>query len=138
MRVSYGMTHDRIFAAHFPRHLIIGVNIVKKELRLQIIRPTIEEPLLILVHSRSSVMARGANIAGDVDLSAHCPGCSRKMIISKGDDAMKSRIVFNADSKYLGSHSNLKYLTVKWQSWLRKHRLLVTYSQLSYHTTNIQ
>merc|ERR1719427_2575832 len=107
-RVSYGIVHDRVYNAHFPRHLIIGVNIVKKELRLQILRPTIDEPLMMMMHSRTSVMARGANIGGEVDLSANCPSCPRKMIISRGPDAMKSRSVIDYTSKHLGSHTKVE------------------------------
>jgi len=102
-RTSYGVVQDRVYTAHFPRHLIIGVNIVKKELRIQIMRPKVEDPLLLVMHSRTSVMARGATIGGEVDLSANCPSCTSKIIISKGQNAMKSRSVINSDSKHLGT-----------------------------------
>jgi len=108
-RVSYGIVHDRVYTAHFPRHIIMGVNIVKKELRLQILRPTIDEPFMMVMHSRTSVMARGANIGGEVDLSANCPSCPRKMIISKGSDALKSRSVIDYSSKHLGSHTKVEF-----------------------------
>eukprot|EP00090_Calanus_glacialis_P016360 TRINITY_DN2561_c0_g1_i1.p1 TRINITY_DN2561_c0_g1~~TRINITY_DN2561_c0_g1_i1.p1 ORF type:complete len:1526 (-),score=363.79 TRINITY_DN2561_c0_g1_i1:68-4645(-) len=104
-RISYAIVQDRVYTAHFPRHIIIGVNIVKKELRLQILRPTIDHPFLLVMHSRTSVMARGANIGGEVDLSANCPSCPSKMVISNGQDAMKSRSVIDHTSKHLGSQT---------------------------------
>ena len=51
-KVTYGIVNDRIYHTHLPRKFVIGVNPIKKELKLSISRPTYEDPARFIRHSR--------------------------------------------------------------------------------------
>ena len=103
-KISYGIVQDRVLTTHFPRQIRLGVNLVKKELRIQVSEPALASPLLIVMHSRTKVTASGASLSGDTDISGTCPTCAgNTWVVSKGDAAMKSRSIFDTSSKNFGS-----------------------------------
>ena len=57
-RRTYGIVQDRVHTTHAPRQIVIGVNLVKKELKIQLSEPEVASPLLMLMHSKTVVTAR--------------------------------------------------------------------------------
>ena len=51
-KVSYGIVQDRIYHAHFPRKLVLGLNPSRKELKISIERPAYNDPMLLMMHSQ--------------------------------------------------------------------------------------
>ena len=68
-------------------------------------RPAYDNPMKILLHSQTSVMARGHNLQGDYDgLQKNCPDCHNRVIVSKGPQAIKNRAFIDRTNKNAGSH----------------------------------
>jgi hypothetical protein len=109
-KTRYEIVQDRVYAAHFPRQFVIGINLMKKELRLQIKRPEFKDPLLLLMHSRTTVAAKKMDISGDAKVAATCPSCSNSMVLSKGNVFKKSRNILDETNKDLGSTLKVGYL----------------------------
>ena len=106
-KTQYEITQDRVYAAHVPRQFVIGINLMKKELRLQIKRPEYKDPLLLVMHSRTTVAAKKMDLSADAKVSVTCPTCSNSMVISKGN--MKSRNILEETNKDLGSTLKVGY-----------------------------
>lgn len=107
---SYGVVNDRIYYTHLPRKFVIGVNPIKKELKLSITRPEYDNPAQFIRHSRTSVMVRGNNILGTYSkLQDNCPSCQNQVIISRGPDAIKSRAFLDRENQNVGSYLYGKY-----------------------------
>merc|ERR1711892_1059818 len=102
--VGYGIVQDRVYSAHFPRTIMVGFSFTKKKLTFEITRPQKDKPLMFLMHSRTSVMARSGDIRGEVDMTENCPQCFSKFVISGGPDAPKTTVVLDNKSDYYGSH----------------------------------
>jgi hypothetical protein len=108
-KTRYEILQDRVYAAHFPRQFVIGINLMKKELRLQIKRPEFQDPLLLLMHSRTTVAAKKMDIAGDAKVAATCPTCSNFKVLSRGNAFKKSRNILEETNKDLGSTLKVGY-----------------------------
>lgn len=103
-KATYMVGNDRIYKIHFPRKLVLGVNPIKKELKISVSRPSFDKPHGILMHSRTSVMVRGRGVMGDYQgLKEHCPSCENQVLVSRGADAIKSRVFVNRNNQKLGS-----------------------------------
>ena len=106
----YAIWNDRVYHMHVPRKIVAGINILKKELKLSVSRPAYDKPLQILMHSQTSVMARGHNVKGDLpSLKASCPSCSNVAIISTGADAAKGRVFLDKTNKNMGAYIHGEY-----------------------------
>merc|ERR1712066_519864 len=55
---TYVVNQDRIYYAHFPREVNVGVNLLKKELKLDIGRPEYNHPWQLIMHSATYVAKR--------------------------------------------------------------------------------
>ena len=108
-KTRYEIVQDRVYAAHFPRQFVVGINLMKKELRLQIKRPEFQDPLLLVMHSRTTVAAKKMDISGDANVAATCPTCSNSMVLSKGNTFKKSRNIIEDTNKDLGSTIKVGY-----------------------------
>ena len=109
-KVSYGIVQDRIYHAHFPRKLVLGLNPSRKELKISIERPAYNDPMLLMMHSQTVVVARGNNIAGTVkDLKQNCPTCESRVVVSKGADAAHKRVFIDKDNEKLGYNVHGEY-----------------------------
>jgi hypothetical protein len=109
-KVSYGIVQDRIYHAHFPRKLVLGLNPSRKELKISIERPAYNDPTLLMMHSQTAVIARGNNVAGTVkDLKQNCPSCESRVIVSKGPDAAVRRVFINRDNEKMGYNVQGEY-----------------------------
>jgi len=109
-KVSYGIVQDRVYHAHFPRKLVLGLNPAKKELKLSIERPAYDDPLLLLMHSQTSVVARGHSVTGALaDLKTNCPSCEQRVILSKGPNAATDRAIINRDNEKYGYNIQSEY-----------------------------
>ena len=63
-RSTYGIVNDRIYYAHFPRKIVAGINVIKKELKLQISRPEYDNPSKMIMHSVTYVRIRSNTVEG--------------------------------------------------------------------------
>ena len=84
---TYGIVNDRIYYAHFPRKITAGINVIKKELKLQVSRPEYDNPSKMIMHSVTYVRIRSNTVDGKYDkLAATCPKCpaSAVAVVSKG------------------------------------------------------
>jgi hypothetical protein len=108
-KTRYEILQDRVYAAHVPRQFIVGINLMKKELRLQIKRPEFQDPFLLIMHSRTTVAAKKMDLSGDAKVSSTCPTCSNSQVISKGNVFKKSRNIIEETNKDLGSTLKVGY-----------------------------
>ena len=109
-KVSYGIVQDRIYHAHFPRKIVLGLNPGRKELKISIERPAYNDPMLLMMHSQTAVVARGNNIAGTVkDLKQNCPSCEPRTIVSKGPSAAIKRVFIDRDNEKHGYNVHGEY-----------------------------
>lgn len=110
LKVTYGIYQDRIYHAHVPRTLTIGVNPIRKELKLTVSRPEYDNPLSFLMHSQTVVVARGTSLKGEVpSLKQHCPSCEQRVIVSKGPHATRRREFLDHECEKMGSYSHGEY-----------------------------
>jgi len=101
-KVSYGIKNDRIYHVHVPRHVAVGVNPIKREIKLSVSRPPKSNPWRIFMHSQTEVLARGNTVRGDHDISERCPNCEgNRVIVTRGPHAVADRTFVDRDnSKY--------------------------------------
>ncbi|TRY76606.1 hypothetical protein TCAL_03493 [Tigriopus californicus] len=104
-KATFGIVNDRIYHKHFPRKIVIGVNPIKKELKLSISRPRYDKPWIVFMHSQTTVMVRGANLRGEYDgLQKNCPSCQNRVLISRGPNAVKTRSFLDRTNEKAGSY----------------------------------
>merc|ERR1712209_364340 len=63
---TFGIVQDRVFTTHLPRQIVVGVNLVKKELKIQLNEPEVSTPILLLMHSKTVVTVRQDTLSGDI------------------------------------------------------------------------
>ena len=89
---------------------MVGVNLVKKELKIQLNEPEVSTPILLLMHSKTVVTVRQDTLSGDIDLTSTCPSCtSNKHIVSAGPSALKSRTMMDTTTINFGSTLKSEY-----------------------------
>merc|ERR1712223_2105127 len=111
-KATYGIVNDRIYYAHFPRKIVAGINVIKKELKLQISRPAYDNPSKLLMHSVTYVRIRSNTVDGKYDrLPATCPKCPAKAVavVSKGADNIKQKTIVDFESDKRGAKLYAEY-----------------------------
>lgn len=83
---TYLVNQDRVYYAHIPREVTVGVNLLKKELKLNIGRPAYDHPLVLLMHSATYVGMREHKLN-----SAFNRDPANTLVITKGPDAVRER-----------------------------------------------
>ena len=78
------VSQNRVYDASIPRHIKAGVNLVKREVVLNLKRPDSQAPTRLLMHSRSAVGVKPMALAGNSQLAAFCPTCSANHVIARG------------------------------------------------------
>ena len=110
VRRTFGIVQDRVFTTHLPRQIIVGVNLVKKELKIQLNEPEVSTPIMLLMHSKTVVTVRQDTLSGDIDLTSTCPSCtSNKHIVSAGPSALKTRTMMDTTTINFGSTLKSEY-----------------------------
>nr|WQH82008.1 vitellogenin [Caligus rogercresseyi] len=110
------VSQDRIYAGHFPRKFIVGVNLVKKEFKFSIQRPEYENPLMIMMHSQTNVVTRSQTIIDKQDISKNCPKCSKNTAVSYGPDAATKRVFVDRECDKTGSYLHGEYFDCEMES----------------------
>ena len=109
---AFAIAQSRIYHIHVPRKVVIGVNPIRKELKLSISRPTYDDPAMVLMHSATKVAVWDAKWDKDAiqaQLSRHCSTCSRSTVVSKGPGAARQRIVRDMENEKLGYYNHMEY-----------------------------
>ena len=104
---SYLVNQDRIYYAHFPREVTIGVNLLKKEVKLDISRPEYDHPLVMIMHSATYVGKREQKLKSAFNMDP-----ANTLVISKGPDAIAERKFIDLEdttSRGHGLHLSGKY-----------------------------
>merc|ERR1712066_216553 len=57
-KVQYLLAQDRVHNGQLPVHLLLGMDVVKRELRIRWLRDNSGPPFMIVMHSRASVGVR--------------------------------------------------------------------------------
>merc|ERR1719150_3578382 len=52
---DYQVSRERVYRGQLPLHLVLGVNIIRRDLRVQWLRPAPAPPLVLALHARTSV-----------------------------------------------------------------------------------
>ena len=108
--MQYLMARDRIHTSQLPLHLIVGMDVVRRELRIQWLRDNAGPPFMLLMHSRANVGVRKYKMGARVDISRNCPDCPNFMYISRGEDKKKSRVLIDSNDKYTGSRTEAEII----------------------------
>jgi len=109
-KLSYAIFQSRIYNLHIPRKVLIGVNIIKKQFRASITRPSVDDPAQTLMHAQTIVTVKGKRIGQEVaEVKRHCPGCESRVVVSRGAGAAQGRIVRDVDNKELGYANHMEY-----------------------------
>ena len=108
-KVQYLMTRDRVQNSQLPVHLVIGMDVVKRELKVQWLRDNFGPPFMLVIHSRASVGVRKSS-QGDTGISTNCADCADFIFISKGEDKKKSKVLIDSDNKYIGSRTQAEII----------------------------
>jgi hypothetical protein len=104
---TYLVNQDRIYYAHFPREVTVGVNLLKKELKLDIGRPEYNHPLVLLMHSATYVGKREHKLQSRFNMNP-----ANTVIVTKGPNAPADRTFVNVEdttSRGHGMNLNGKY-----------------------------
>ena len=84
----FSIFQSRIYNIHVPRKVLIGVNIIKKQLRLSISRPSVDDPAQSRMHAQTIVTVKGNKIGEATsefgDVKKFCPQCKSRVIVSRG------------------------------------------------------
>ena len=89
-----------------------GINVIKKELKLQISRPEYDNPAKMIMHSVTYVRIRSNTVEGKYDkLPATCPKCpsSAVAVVSKGRDNIKQRTIVDFECDKRGAKLYAEY-----------------------------
>jgi len=109
-KLSYSIFQSRIYNLHVPRKVLVGVNLIKKQFRMSVTRPSVDDPAQTLMHAQTIVTVKGQRIGQEVaEVKRHCPGCESRVVVSKGPGAAKGRIVRDVDNKELGYANHMEY-----------------------------
>ncbi len=108
--VMYAIFQSRVYHFHVPRKVVIGLNPIKREVKLSISRPPYNDPAMFLMHSQTMVVAKGKGVGGALpDLKQHCPTCEQRVIVSRGPGAAKSRVIADTENEKLGFRYAAQY-----------------------------
>merc|ERR1719433_1384862 len=58
----FNIYQSRIYNIHVPRKVLMGVNIIKRQVRMSISRPSVDDPAQSRMHAQTVVSARGNKI----------------------------------------------------------------------------
>ena len=84
-KLSYSIFQSRIYHIHVPRKVLIGVNLIKKQFRMSVTRPEVNDPAQSLMHAQTIVTVKGTRIGQEVAaVKKHCPTCESRTIVSRG------------------------------------------------------
>ena len=89
----------RAYRLHVPQHLVIGVNIINQELKLQMKRPQQSNPMFLVLHAKNRVSVVDLSCSGS-KLATYCPGCKEEAEISNGDP--QSKVIGHDDNSVYG------------------------------------
>ena len=103
LKTKVSIVQDKVYALHIPRRLKAGINLVKKELLLDVETPTFDNPMHIIMHGETFVGIAPTSLTGETQLSKSCPSCMSKYIISKNQKFAKSKTITNTVDKDFGS-----------------------------------
>lgn len=116
---SYGISQNRVYHSHLPGKLSVGVNPLKKNLKVKVFRAKYDEPTMFMMHAQTSVGIRSLKSidpeAGIEDLKQSCPSCPSMMLVSNGDPREReilsrdnSKYGFRVDAKYFDCEMDIK------------------------------
>ena len=102
----FEIKQDRVYGAQFPRKFVVGVNLIKKELKVQFSQPEANHPQLLMMHSQTSTGVVPMTKKGN-GLQTHCPKCLDKYVLTKNN--ARSKLIHEETSKEMGSTTKLEY-----------------------------
>jgi len=96
---TFGIFQSRVYHVHAPRKIVVGVHPQKKTIQLSISRPHFNQPWMYFMHAQTMVTAR-RGLAGKPgnshpNLRKFCPNCMSNVIITKGPEFTRDRIVWD-------------------------------------------
>jgi len=96
----FGIVQDRIYHMHAPRELTIGVNPLRKEVKLSVSRPEKDHPNMFMMHAETAVLAQTSD-------EPVLP--TKRVIVSRGPEATRTRTVYSVDNSKLGLAAKFEY-----------------------------
>ena len=107
----YCISQDRVYHSHLPRKLSVGVNPLKKNLKIKVSRAKYNEPTMFMMHAQTSAFIHSGpsfdRRAGSEDLKRNCPSCRSPAVVSNGDP--REREIINRDNSKYGYRVDAKY-----------------------------
>ena len=83
---GYLVNQDRIYYAHFPREVTVGLNLIKREVKISVGRPEYNHPFQLLMHSATYVGRREKKLNSQFNIDP-----ANTVIVSRGQDAIGER-----------------------------------------------
>ena len=75
-KYSFSIFQSRVYNLHVPRKVLIGVNLIKKQFRMSVTRPSVNDPAQTLMHAQTIVTVKGSQIGQEVaEVKRYCPDC---------------------------------------------------------------
>lgn len=109
-KVTYAIFQSRIYHVHVPRKLVIGLNPIRKELKVSISRPEYDDPAMVLMHSQHTVVVKGKTLGDSVpELKEACPQCEQRVVVSRGPDAARTRVIRDFENEKDGYYAHSEY-----------------------------
>jgi len=96
----YGIVQDRVYHMHSPRDITIGVQPIRREVKLAMSRPEKEHPAMFMMHAQTTVVAQPCN-------KPSLP--AKAVIVSRGPTAARSRTVLDVDNDKVGMAAKFEY-----------------------------
>lgn len=95
---KFHLYQSRAYSLHVPQALVIGVNIVKQELQIEVKRPPQSDPLFLILHAKTVAGVRELSGAAS-KLKTYCSTCETEHELAKGDPTSKA-IAEDDNSEY--------------------------------------
>ena len=96
---KFHLYQSRAYSLHVPQELVVGINIVKQELKVEFKRAEQTKPLFLILHARTKAGVREL-AGGSTKLKTYCATCEDEHVLTNGDST--SKVIAEDDNSEFG------------------------------------
>jgi len=105
--LKFELFQDRVLTLNMPRSIFISGNLGKKIFTLRLKRPDTDDPVQVMMHSRTAVRIKSLKLNTGTGTSKYCPKCEDTHIISNGQE--RNKVFADKNDKDLGTLTKGEY-----------------------------